>query len=232
MEESFFRVFGVTNKIDFIWIIVKYLLVGGFAGWVGTYILGWRKSIWDKNNKELEVRLTKQLEKLNKDSEIELTKQLEKLNKEHEVVFTKYHEKQSIVLAELFSKMVKVERIVQIYLMKSHSGNGNDFEELEKDTLKIIADFADFYMENEIFLSNKISIMLETIKTIIEETFGAAWPHNPFIRFQYFESGDNRSYIQMSDIVKEAWDKSKVEFPKLRQELKDEIKIILSGKVI
>ncbi len=211
--------FGIKDGVDFLFAIMKYSITIGLFSGIGTLFLTRMQKRWERSNQEFEVRLKNQLDRL---------------NKEHEVVFTKYHEKQSIVLAEYFSKMSVMERSIKYCLGVAASENNEGMGETLETAKKVIIECVGYYNDNEIYFSSEIRSHVESTRNAIESIFNVAERY--ILNMIDMDSETSLTekqlgkYLDLRDKVGELLNKSHEVFPKLRQELRKEIRIILQGK--
>ena len=158
---------------------------------------------------------------------------LGKKNREHDVVFTKYHEKQLEILPQLFKIISKLERDLDIYLylMRGYTNELDDnklFVDFEKEVISNAMEFSNYYYDNEIFFEKKFRNKIKVIIETIDETFGRVWKvHKNFMSIQ--SASNNNQLPETWEKVISLNEKYKEEFPKLKDELREEIHSVLKN---
>ncbi|MCK4729853.1 MAG: hypothetical protein KAT28_00895 [Candidatus Aenigmarchaeota archaeon] len=131
--------------------------------------------------------------------------------------FSKLHENRAKIIAELYAKLVELEKQMKDLV----SGSIINKDEKAEETRKSCNRFIDFYAKNEIYFNKKISGSLYRINA----TFREIWNATPTNDLNNAASPQQKQQWRV-DANKKLYN----EIPKLKEELKKEFHKILGVK--
>lgn len=179
-----------------------------------------------KSNLELQFQSYK-LE-LNKQIESYKTN-LQKATFEHQIKYSKLHEERALVIKELFSKLVKVEKSMGSFVALFEPVGERPKEEKGKDAAKDFNDFLDYVRTNEIYFSDDICELMYKIIDEIRDAWLKFITYPSYKKIDYFLPEPKLAEIEKKklDFWIEAWKKINQDIPTLKKQLKQELQKML-----
>jgi len=175
---------------------------------IGTGIIGW---------------LIRSIIKTWLDKDIEKYKW--KLNRES-VRFSKLYSERARIIRDLYYKLFDFEQAMSSFVSPVQWAGERPMKEKRKIAAETGNEFRDYYKRNKIYLSEKVSEILEKIDKIFIESW---------IDFTTFEIYDQDSRVlKPTEKMKkwiEVWDKIRLDIPILRTQLEKEFRQILGVEV-
>ncbi len=191
--------------------ILKFLIEAGSL--TGLLVLLGRKLIDNSFSKNLE----------------KYKAELEKQRYEHQIKYSTLHEARAMVIRDLFTKIVKAEKSMSSLVAIFEPVGQPPKEEKAKIAATDFNNLADYFTENEIYLSERVAGLFNKVSSNIRD----AWYE--FMKYPSYKQTPN--YFLNPEIVKveqekikswgEAWKKMREDLPPLKNELKKELQKIL-----
>ena len=151
-----------------------------------------------------------------------IRKWAEKSLHEHHVRFSKLHDDRAVVIKELYTRLVKMEKSVITFMNPFQYENALPTEQQQKIAAKDAWNFIMYHDENRIFFSSDVCNLIEEIY----KTYRKAW-----IDFTVYAES-NLPSIHSIDRKRqnEAFEVVKEKMPKLRERLEVEFRTLLGVK--
>lgn len=136
--------------------------------------------------------------------------------------YSKLYEQRADILKEIYYKFFDFEQAMGSFLSPMQMAGDPSMEEKRKITAEAGNEFRDYYKRHKIYLSEKVSIILEDIDKIFTESW------MDFTTFEVYdpESTTLKSTDKMNKWVG-AWDKIRLNIPNLKNQLEKEFRELL-----
>lgn len=166
---------------------------------------------------------TKRLE-LDKDLEGFKSK-LEILRLENQIVFSQLHERRSIVIENLYKKLITLDNNLYNLTIPLKYGNDLEKEEFERRSRATEAfnEFNSLYNESRIYFENRTCEILDKLRSDIKKHLND-YTEKDFLKLLGSEPSELRESILKASKV---WDKVRTELPQALHLLEDEFRRIL-----
>ncbi len=148
-----------------------------------------------------------------------------KLSKES-IRFSKLYEERAKIIRDLYYKLFDFEQAMASFVSPMQWAGEKPMKEKRKITAETGNEFRDYYKRNKIYLSEKVSEILEDMDKIFTESW---------INFTTFEIDNPESRaLKPTEKMKEwikVWDKIRLDIPRLRNQLEKEFRQILGADI-
>ncbi|KUO52318.1 MAG: hypothetical protein APF76_04600 [Desulfitibacter sp. BRH_c19] len=164
------------------------------------------------------VYVAKQIIKLVIDKDLEKFKNdLHIATLDHQIIYSRLHDDRAKVIKELYTKLVRMERI-----MNDLTGHAN--KEKANEAINQILDAKYFFEENRVYFQKDLSELIEEIvKTTHNNYFYASWN----CEYQPHEIDSNEIREQTIQKRLEGWESVKEKVPRLKDTLEKEFRMLL-----